>query len=378
MAVAHVDGKAVSWDGIANPQIPALTSHGNAVGVQILWNDVDSRTITSVKYGGSSGTDMTAVTGATIDQTGAQSPLAPNAKGRGYRLITGSSGDDKVYIVFSGACTGSAHSQSVSGVDGADPIHASSGFGLGDSATYAITNLARSFILNQTGIPTDTDEVVVYAGMMYCGPGSTVTSITSSTGTASSSTTPLNSRTEGAAFYDVSDSTSEQATVTLTAPQYYYTPSFAWYQPPATAVMVGWAWNAGTGGGNDAIDGAIPITVTPAGTLKGTGAIDGTSALAFSGSGTLGEASAAGPISGEVQLSVAGAGVLSGLGAVDGNVPIAMSLDGTMGSQGSMQGTISIGMSLSATPTINTSLSDPQATPVHNGWTDHSIHATVS
>lgn len=253
MAVAHENGQAVSFSGISNPEIPALTHAGsnNAVGVQILWNDIDSRTLSSVKYGGSSGTDMTAVSNATIDQTGGGSSqnIAPNCKGRGYQLVTGSSGDNKVYIVFSGNCTGTAHSQAMSGVDTGAPIHTSSGFSVGATADFALGNVARTFNLNSGAIPTDTDEVVVYAGMMSCSSSSTVTTINSSTGTESSSTSPLNTRTEGKAFYDTSDSNQEFATIQLVAPQYYYTASFQWYQPGGTAIMVGWAWNAATGGG---------------------------------------------------------------------------------------------------------------------------------
>lgn len=367
MAVAHVDGKAVSWDGIANPQIPALTSHGNAVGVQILWNDVDSRTITSVKYGGSSGTNMTAVSGATKDQTGASSPLAPNAKGRGYQLITGSSGDDKVYIVFSGACTGSAHSQSVSGVDGADPIHASSGFGLGDSAGFAIANVARSFVLNQTGIPTDTDEIVVYSGMMYCGPGSTVTSITSSTGTASSSTTPLNSRTEGAAFYDTSDSTSEQAAVTLTAPQYYYTPSFAWLEPPGTAVMVGWAWNAGTGGGG--------VTLTAQGTTQSQTSEN----VALVQAHVLAaQNTTQAQTSENVDLELPGGGItLTAQPTTQSQASenVALTQANTLTAQNTSQSQVSQNVNLSLP---GMSLSNPQATMTYNGWSSLTIDVDVA
>lgn len=243
MAVTYTQGDEVFLNNASSGGTGTLTPSGSEGGVAAAMSWRGTPTITSVKHGT---TDMNAETGATADETSGGG--VSSIYSRGYSLAVGASAA-AVNVVMSTLCVGVLGAALADGVDQTTPAH--SGFGQHNFVGTSAGTSDRNLTLTQSSIATDTDELLAYFGFGYCSPGSTMSGVSSTTG--SEIDQDLSGVYGGALYQDTGDSTSETAAITFTAPAYYSgSPFFAWYTPNMRAVMVGMALQPAAGGGPSA------------------------------------------------------------------------------------------------------------------------------
>jgi len=236
--VAYNTAVAETFDSVSSVDSDALSHSGsnNYVLSALHWDD-GFGDLSTLKYGGPSGTDLDLIPGTSKDQSGAAG--ARPMKGRLYGKALGSTGDNKVYATFDASARGSINCVSCHDTQGP---RASSGFNQGNSQTYESGGGNRTISLTATGIVSGTEDMLFYFG----------TAIAYSVGSQSSSTGTQCADTGSGPDRSVSyrelndDGSSESANIQFLSTQYFS--GSVWYKPAMTAVMVGVSMQAVGGG----------------------------------------------------------------------------------------------------------------------------------